>query len=80
MFERLQVCYLKFSCYIEKSFRKQNVFIMYSDQEKYDFLNMCGLCRCARFSQAVILQAVMPLCEINRAKSDFEFNLEFVLT
>ena len=56
MFKRLQVCYLKFLCYIEKSFRKQisfqNVFIMYSDQEKYNFLNMCDLCRYARFSQA----------------------------
>ena len=47
---------LKFLCCIDTSIRKQIKFIecVYhkSDLEKYDFLNMCNLCKYTQFSQA----------------------------
>ena len=47
---------LKFSCPVNKLIRKQikftECFILNRGQEKYQFLNMCNLCRYAQFSQA----------------------------
>ena len=64
---------LKFSCSVDKLIRKQIKFTVCfylkinRDQEKYQFLNMCNLCRYAQFLQAqshIIKLVNVKQCEV----------------
>ena len=55
----LKLCYWNFHAVLikqlESRWRLQTMFIINSDQEKYHFLSMCNLCRCAWSLQAIII-------------------------